>query len=140
MPIKIDSKAFRFLLTILILDGASCICLLIGTSFASLPRNKFQIYVFKYSEPWSSQSRKITVIRHIAVRETTVSRHLGEPIEGSLNTLGPSQHYRTEEFQGGPHIGGVAGAPSNEPPLCRETSFSRAAGVSLSSPRGDIYI
>ena len=49
-----------------------------------------------------NQTAKSTVIRRIAVQETSVSRHHREPIEGLLKPLDPSEHYRIEEFKRGP--------------------------------------
>ena len=37
------------------------------------------------------------------VRETGVSRHHGDPIEGPLENPRISQHYRIEKFKGSPH-------------------------------------
>ena len=52
-----------------------------------------------------SRSRRTTVIRRIAVRETSVSRHHGEKIKGPPETSSESQHYRIEVFKRGPQLG-----------------------------------
>ena len=39
---------------------------------------------------------KTSADRRVAVRETSVFRHHGGPIEGHMKPVGPSQHYRIE--------------------------------------------
>jgi len=49
-------------------------------------------------DPADIQTAKTTPIRGIAVLETSVSRHHGDPIEDSLKFhVATSQHYRIEE-------------------------------------------
>ena len=46
-------------------------------------------------------TRKATAIRRKAVREAGVSRHHGASLRAPLKPLRPSQHYRTDGFEGG---------------------------------------
>ena len=43
--------------------------------------------------------RTAAIMRRIAVRGSSASCHCGSPFEGSLNPLGPSQHYRIEGYK-----------------------------------------
>ena len=51
----------------------------------------------------SRRLKKETAIRHIAVRETSVSWHHGGTIEDLLKLLGPSRYYRIGGFKGALH-------------------------------------
>ena len=53
-------------------------------------------YSFLSVLPWVSVLPKTTAIRRAAVRETSVSRHHGGPIEGPPETPRTSQHYHIE--------------------------------------------
>ena len=76
-----------------------------------------------YSDVSKGRQGKRTAIRLIAVRETSVSRQHGDPVEGPLETPRTSLHYRTEGIRD----------PLSGLPLCRETPIFRAINVSFSS-------
>ena len=50
----------------------------------------------------SFRTGKTTAIRRIAVKETSVSRHHGNPIEGLSESRRISQYYRIKVFMGSP--------------------------------------
>ena len=88
-------------------------------SYFQIPDQPDQIFLF-----WSGQSQtlittRIKVIKRTAVRETCVSRHHGDPIEGLLDPLEYLIIMGSRVWRG----------PSIGPPLWRETTDSQIADI-----------